>query len=120
MSPENFWEITDKWGHLRRLHLLEPTAVGATQYPLMGEGDTVVEKPKYDNEGHVWINETQYFDQVPEVAWNFYVGGYQPAQKWLADRKGRQLSFEDILHYQRILKVLLETDRTMKSIDLAT
>lgn len=67
--------------------------------------------------GKVYINETQYFNNVPEVAWNFYIGGYQPAQKWLKDRKGRKLEFEDILHYQKIIVALTETDRLMKEID---
>ena len=67
--------------------------------------------------GNVYINETQYFANVPEVAWNFYIGGYQPAQKWLKDRKGRELSYEDILHYQKIIVALSETDRIMKEID---
>ena len=67
--------------------------------------------------GKVYINEKQYFDNVPEVAWNFYIGGYQPAQKWLKDRKERKLEFDDILHYQKIIVALTETDRLMKDID---
>ena len=67
--------------------------------------------------GRVYINETQYFDHVPEIAWNFYIGGYQPAQKWLKDRKDRKLEFEDIAHYQKIIVALAETDRLMKEID---
>jgi very-short-patch-repair endonuclease len=67
--------------------------------------------------GKVWINETQYFDNVPEIAWQFYIGGYQPAQKWLKDRKERTLNFEDIFHYQKIIVALCETDRLMKEID---
>jgi hypothetical protein len=55
---------------------------------------------------------------VPDLAWNFYIGGYQPAQKWLKDRKGRTLDFEDILHYQKIIKALAETDRIMGEIDV--
>jgi hypothetical protein len=51
------------------------------------------------------------------VAWNFYIGGYQPAQKWLKDGKGRRLEFEDILHYQKIIVALTETDRLMGAID---
>jgi len=47
----------------------------------------------------------------------FYIGGYQPAQKWLKDRKGRVLSYEDIQHYQKIIVALTETDRLMKEID---
>lgn len=67
--------------------------------------------------GKVWINDQQYFDNVPEIAWEFYIGGYQPAQKWLKDRKGRELKFEDILHYQKIIVALTETDRLMKEVD---
>ena len=47
----------------------------------------------------------------------FDIGGYQPAQKWLKDRKDRELGFEDILHYQKIIVALTETDRIMKEID---
>ena len=74
-------------------------------------------KPSYKN-NKVYINESQYFKDVPEVAWNFYIGGYQPAQKWLKDRNGRKLDFEEILHYQKIIVALSETDRIMKEIDL--
>ena len=70
-----------------------------------------------DGAGRVWINESQYFEGVPETAWNFYIGGYQPAQKWLKDRKGRALGYEDILHYQRIIVALTETERIMAEID---
>ncbi len=72
---------------------------------------------KGEVKGKVYINDTQYFDNVPEVAWNFYIGGYQPAQKWLKDRKERKLEFDDILHYQKIIVALSETDRIMKEID---
>jgi hypothetical protein len=54
---------------------------------------------------------------VPPVAWNFYIGGYQPAQKWLKDRKGYVLGYEDIVHYQKIIAVLVETERIMREID---
>jgi hypothetical protein len=61
------------------------------------ENDTITHNDTTEPMGRVYINDTQYFDNIPEVAWNFYIGGYQPAQKWLKDRKGRELSFEDIL-----------------------
>ena len=67
--------------------------------------------------GSVYINESQYFGDVPLSAWNFYIGGYQPAQKWLKDRKGRKLEYDDILHYQKIIVALTETGRLMKEID---
>jgi hypothetical protein len=54
---------------------------------------------------------------VPATAWEFYIGGYQPAQKWLKDRHGRTLNFEDIQHYQKIIVALVETGRIMQAID---
>ena len=68
--------------------------------------------------GRVYINDFQFFQMVPLNAWEFYIGGYQPAQKWLKDRKGRTLEFDDILHYQKIIVALTETDRLMKEIDV--
>ena len=130
-----FWKLVKLGGELRGIHLLESPIVEKyiTQYP--EDGDNIVTKPKYEQRnfvvendtishidtpepmGRVYINNTQYFENVPEVSWNFYIGGYQPAQKWLKDRKDRELSFEDILHYQKIIVALTETDRIMKEID---
>lgn len=85
-----------------------------TRYPINGSNE--VEKvTRKDN--RVYINKTQYFEGVSDLAWNFYIGGYQPLQKWLKDRKGRMLSDEDIIHYQKIVVALTETDRLMKEID---
>jgi len=79
-------------------------------------GSNIVEKVKYVD-GKVFINETQYFGNVSEIAWSFYIGGYQPAQKWLKDRKGRTLSNQDLEYYQKIIVALTETERIMKKID---
>jgi predicted helicase len=111
-----FWQLAKLGGELRQIHLLESPIVEKyiTQYPI--DGNNIVEKIKYQG-AKVFINNSQYFDNVPEIAWEFYIGGYQPAQKWLKDRKGRELNFEDILHYQKIIVALSETDRIMKEID---
>jgi predicted helicase len=111
-----FWQLVKLGGELRQIHLLESPVVQnyITQYP--EDGDNTVTKVKYQD-GKVYINETQYFNNVPEIAWNFYIGGYQPAQKWLKDRKDRKLDFDDILHYQKIIVALSETDELMKEID---
>ena len=121
-SPESFWDISAKGTLLRQLHLMEDAAIGQTPYPFDGEGDTIVDEPKFiagdDGNGSVFINKTQSFSGVPEIAWNFYIGGYQPAQKWLKDRKGRELAFDDVRHYQKIIKILTETDRIMKTVEM--
>ncbi len=115
-DAQTFWALVALGSQLRQIHLLESPVVEkyVTQYP--ADGDNVVRKIKYEA-GNVHINETQYFANVPPVAWEFYIGGYQPAQKWLKDRKGRELGFEDILHYQKIIVALLETDRLMGEVD---
>lgn len=128
----NFWQLVKLGGEIRQIHLLESPIVEKyiTGYPEDGDnkvGKIFFEKTS-DTTGKVYINYEktppsgvgglQYFSNVPEVAWNFYIGGYQPAQKWLKDRKDRELSYEDILHYQKIIVALSETDRIMKEIDL--
>lgn len=119
--PENknkFWQLVEKGKELRELHLLESPKVSKyiTSYP--SDGNNVIEAkyPRFEN-GRVYINEEQYFDGVPQIAWEFYIGGYQPAQKWLKDRRGRELNFDDILHYQKVIVALTETARIMKEID---
>ena len=125
-SPEVFKHVSEKGEQLRRLHLMEPGAIGEALYPFMTENGAPPEEandevapahPKL-KDGRVYINPHQYFDRVPQVAWDFHIGGYQPAQKWLKDRKGRSLSWDDITHYQNIVKILLETDRIMREIEL--
>lgn len=84
-----------------------------------GEGDNIVAaigKNSYKN-GKLSINKTQYFEGIPEDVYNFYIGGYQVCQKWLKDRKGRELTEEEIEHYQKIVVALNETIRIMKGID---
>jgi len=115
-DKDTFWQLAKLGGEIRQIHLLESPIVEKyiTQYPI--DGNNVVGKPKYQD-GKVYINDTQYFDSVPQTAWEFYIGGYQPAQKWLKDCKERKLEFDDILHYQKIIVALSETDRLMKEID---
>ena len=115
-DTKTFKKLVVFGAELRSLHLLESPKVNQfiITYPIVGS-DTI-EKLAYKN-GKVFINDEQYFGNVPELAWNFYIGGYQPAQKWLRDRKGRALTNTDIEHYQKIIVALTETNRIMKEID---
>ena len=116
-DQQTFRQLVALGSKLRELHLLESPTIDQrlTTYPV--SGDNKVGKLHY-HDGKVYINETQYFDGVPSIAWEFYIGGYQPAQKWLKDRKSRELSFEDVRHYQRIIVALTETARIMREIDV--
>jgi len=115
-NAEQFWKLAALGGKLRRLHLMEDVEPqsGMADFPIAGSNE--VEKPEYVD-GKVYINDSQFFENVPLVAWNFYIGGYQPAQKWLKDRKGRTLGYDDILHYQRVIRVLEETGEVMREVD---
>ncbi|HSH81922.1 MAG TPA: hypothetical protein VLA19_25635 [Herpetosiphonaceae bacterium] len=46
-----------------------------------------------------------------------HIGGYQPLEKWLKDRRGRKLAFDDIQHYLRMVIALRETRRITEAID---
>ncbi|MFV0543662.1 MAG: type ISP restriction/modification enzyme [Marinicella pacifica] len=128
-NREIFWQFVKLGGEIRLLHLMESPLMDnfITSYPIDGDNKVTRKMTKAsigfeadkDNPGFgkVWINDDQYFDGVPKLAWEFYIGGYQPAQKWLKDRKDRILSYEDINHYQKIIVALNETDRLMKEID---
>jgi predicted helicase len=111
-----FHHLSAKGAELLKLHLMEGVAGWATKVSFPINGDNIVDKPEFQD-GKVYINKDQYFGNVSELAWNFFIGGYQPAQKWLKDRKGRKLEWEDLMHYGRIVYALQETDRIMKEID---
>jgi hypothetical protein len=103
-----------------------------TRYPVRGEDRVERGHPKYIapdqpepgtgkplKQGRVYINKEQYFEGVPPEVWEFHVGGYQVCEKWLKDRRGRTLSFEDLTHYQKVVVALHETIRLMAEIDRA-
>ena len=125
-NKKSFRQLAKLGSELRTLHLLENKTLDTpiTGYPQ--PGDNIVTKPKYEittpktRLGTLHINPTQHFTNVPETAWNFHIGGYQPAQKWLKDRKGKTLTHTDIMHYQKIIVALFETNRLMEEIDLVS
>ena len=128
-DQDTFWQLVKLGSEIRQIHLLESDIVSEfiTEFPISGTNEVTksmtAKSPGWiasseDSEiGDVWINDEQYFSGVPKIAWEFYIGGYQPAQKWLKDRKRRNLSDEDREHYQKIIVALTETDRIMKEID---
>lgn len=113
-NKEEFERVVFIGNKLRKLHLMEEIPPQATSFDI--EGDNAVSEIRFEKE-KVYINKTQYFANVPELAWNFYIGGYQPAQKWLKDRKNRTLTYDDISHYRKIIAILIETHKLMQNLD---
>ncbi len=113
-----FKKLAKIGGELRETHLLKasPSTSGrksVANFPI--DGNRLVEDVRFVN-GKVYINDEQYFDHVPEEAWGMFIGGYQPAQKWLKDRKGRILTLDDIEHYQAIIPALMRTSALMQKL----
>ncbi|MBI3933948.1 MAG: hypothetical protein HY316_04595 [Acidobacteria bacterium] len=129
-------------GELVALHLLESPKLAAPIARFPVKGASVLEKgfPKYVapgepepgtgkklEAGRVYISksepqskkEGQYFEGVPKEVWEFHIGGYQVCEKWLKDRRGRTLTYEDLEHYAKVVTALKETIRLMAEIDAA-
>ena len=115
-NRDTFWQLVKSGSELRKVHLLESNILETAISTFSTLGSNFIDYLKY-NEGKVFVNNEQYFEGVSEIVWNFQIGGYKPAQKWLKDRKGRTLTDEEIKHYNKIIVALTETDRIMKEID---
>jgi len=115
---ELFHALTRLGGELVALHLLESPKLDKPITQFIGDKNPVVEKISW-SASTVWIDKAQTagFKGVREDVWNFHIGGYQVCEKWLKDRKGRNLSADDPAHYQKIIVALSETIRLMKEID---
>lgn len=105
-------------GELSALHLMEAPELNKTFVAFPVAGNSEVEKgfPKF-KDNRVYINKTQYFDGVSSNVWNFTVGGYQVCEKWLKDRRERELSHDDLQHYKKIVAALGRTIELMNDID---
>jgi len=118
-----FAELAAPGARLAALHLLEagdPAKEDRADFPI--GGNNRVDRVRYTEPaagagGRVWINKTQYFEGVAPETWAFTIGGYRPAEKWLKDRRGRPLGYDDIGRYQGICAALAETPRLMARID---
>ena len=104
------------------LHVMDTALPRITTFDV--PGDNTVDKVRWapDAEGatgRVYINAEQCFGKVPAAVWDMHIGGYRVAEKWLKDRKGRPLTYDDLTHYQSVIAALARTLELQKSIDAA-
>jgi predicted helicase len=119
-NRELFLSLWTLGAELARIHLLRRIVEGRAPFPV--NGSNKVEKVAYQrleasNLGRIFINKAQFFANIKWEVWQFRIGKYYPVYKWLADRKGRLLSFEDIHHYQLIVGAIERTMEIMDDID---
>ena len=113
-SKNEFERLSRLGKQLRKLHLIEGDInTDAIRYNVPGNHEVMKISRIGDK---VYINEVQYFDGVSDLAWNFHIGSYQPAQKWLKDRRGEVLPLNEINHYRRIIAALEQANKVVKEI----
>lgn len=122
LPPDSFvfLDMAKLGNELVSLHLLESPALKETGIGFPDAGTNTVEKRKAEkryNAGRVHLNDAQSFTNVPQDVWEFRVGGYQPAAKWLDDRAGRKLSDDDLTHYRKMLAAIRMTLQLLPVID---
>lgn len=118
-NKAHFLKLDELGENLCRLHLMQGCDEwGARKlHPLCGNGGSVVGQYEW-SEGKVWINGGSFFNNVPREVFDFYIGGYQPASKWLKDRRNKELTFAELEHYSNIIHVLQQTIELQKKIDM--
>ena len=111
-----FRALAARGARLTSLHLLEDTSTHDEVRFEGAERRVAPACPKLEG-ARVLVNATSFFNSVAADVWLWQMGGYEPAQKWLKDRRGRILTDEDIEHYKRIIGAITETIRIQKEID---
>ena len=115
------YDLFKKLGKLGReladLHLLKSQALSPPVARYQGSSDNDrVEKITYkEDEQRIYINKDKYFEGIAPDVWNYHIGGYQVLNKYLKDRKGRNM--DDAPHYCRIVTALSKTLKIQKKID---
>lgn len=113
-----FLKLAGKGMKLVDLHLLKSRELEKPIAKCEGTGDLRVVKVSYDAERKcVHINSNKYFNGVQPAVWEYHIGGYQVAEKWLKDRKGRILSSKEVSVYSNVVTAIAETIKIQKSLD---
>lgn len=112
------------WGeHLVALHLLRSDELATPSVRFEGQGDNGVSCVKRRGFGYepglerVYINDNQYFGPVGLELWEYQIGGYQVLEKWLKDRRDRQLSLQEIKTYCKVVTAIKRTIEIQEEID---
>ncbi|MBI4648009.1 MAG: N-6 DNA methylase [Bacteroidia bacterium] len=112
-----FQQLAKLGDKLIELHLLKHSALIKPIAKYNGKGDDdKIKKPAYnEKERRVYINENKYFENIAPEIWNYHIGGYQVMEKYLKDRKGRQMDNSE--HYCKMVTSIAETLIIQKKID---
>jgi len=110
-DSEEFDYFANAGRDLRLAHLYVDLPGGTANFAVPGTDQLELLEHR---DGAIWINDTQCFEDVSTEVWEYWIGGYQPAQRWSKDRLGSKLSSEEIRGYQKLLRALSATDQIVK------
>lgn len=118
-SRELFEALSTFGEELLNLHTMKKSLPRITTFEVTGDNsvDKVRWAPGKDGTGRVYINADQYFGKVPDAVWETHIGSYRVADKWLKDRRGRSLTYDDLEHYQSVIAALARTLEIQADID---
>ena len=107
--------VSDLGAELGCAHLLE-SSVGP-DIRFVGNGDSIVAAVRYDSEAErVWINKTQAFVGIPEIAW-LWGQGFRPLEHYLDERRGQRLDADQIAGFQSAIHAVRESIRLGPGLD---
>ena len=100
---------------LADLHLLKSSKLNKPLVKFQGKGNGKVEKPKFvEKEQKLFINETQYFENISKKLWEFKVGKNQVIKQWI--KRKEEVEFENAVEFSRISTAIYETFNTQNEI----
>ncbi|HEY3320358.1 MAG TPA: type ISP restriction/modification enzyme [Planctomycetota bacterium] len=130
VSDRSIFKAIAEFGYeLTTLHLLASPSLNQsiTRFPVSGDNKVERGFPHYvaagetgsfpgpASSGRIYLNRTpQYFENVRPEIWNYHVGGYRVCERWLKDRQGRMLTYDDLTVFQKIVSAI---SRTLQVID---
>lgn len=114
-----FQQLVEMGKELTSLHLLKHNWLNnpTVKYRSIGkDGNDKIGKLLYDATAQrVYINESRYFENVTPEVWSYLIGGYKVMEKYLKDRKGREM--DDPGHYCRMAAAIERTIQLQLQID---
>ena len=113
-NKNTFVEFAKLGKQLIDAHLMHSFLPTMVTFPI--PGDNIVKTPHLDGD-KLFINKTQYFENVPKAVWEYKIGSYQVLNKYLKSRRGRVLSPEEIEHVGQIVAIIEKTSEIVKEID---
>lgn len=113
---KTFVTLAENGENLAQLHLLQHKSLENPIVKFRGKGDFIIEKTEFSEQSQfLYINENNYFDGITIEMWEYQIGGYQIAKKWLDWRKGREVESKI---YCKIMTAIAETIKLQSEIDV--